>query len=582
MPLELNLNFSEPQHVIVSLITDKGTESTDLLNFTPPLSDKGSQHLRWYLEDHATEYSRTIDFDTAGRIVKQLPSLGMSLFNKVFYKKSALRLFKIFQQNQELDRSLTITATQPEILSLPWELLHHSIKGGNFVIEETPRISIRRTHRPINGQTIEIKPKDKLHLLFILSRPCDVENQPAKVQAVLNSLGKSVTERVAIEFLRPATLKSLRDRLDNKKLPPIDILHFDGFDQQDNLLFEKDNGETDIVAASLFAQILYEHAISLVILSTETSEKGNIDKVATQLMGAGIPFVLVIRYRMLQIAMQILFGTFYESLAQGKTVSTALDAARLALYKHTERRKLPWKNAPTVQLHDWFVPCLYEHEHEIVPLLHKKSSKPAEPIKQFLTHNLPSPPILGFRGKQRQVWDIERRFRQGARCINIHGFEGEGKTCLARETGHWLQQAGRFKRVVFVDYAHYQGLDPVSVAVSAISYVLHKNLLDADAVTRALRRVPTLLIFDNLDAIDNIPIVSNISNTVTTHIDEDIVAETDDFEDENEPLGFIFNDDVEKEEDIVFEDVPEKDSMLMNDEHIPEKDSVLLVEEPEN
>ena len=100
--MELNLNFSEPEHVIVSLITDKGSETTDLLDFTSPISEKGYQHLRWYLEQYATEYSTDIDFETADRIVNQLPKLGMSLFNKVFSNKQSLRLFKIFRQKQRI------------------------------------------------------------------------------------------------------------------------------------------------------------------------------------------------------------------------------------------------------------------------------------------------------------------------------------------------------------------------------------------------------------------------------------------------------------------------------------------------
>ncbi len=199
MSLELNLNFPDSQHVIVSLIDGNESETTDLLEFSAPISDKGAQHLRWYLEKYATQYSADIDFETAERIAKQLPALGMSLFNNVFSKRQAQRLFKKFRDQQEIGRLLTITGTHPTILSLPWELLHHAIKGGNFLIEETPRISIRRLGT--TTKTFAIKPKEKLHLLFVVCRPNHTDFMTTNVQAVLDTLNP--TKRVTVEFLRP-------------------------------------------------------------------------------------------------------------------------------------------------------------------------------------------------------------------------------------------------------------------------------------------------------------------------------------------------------------------------------------------
>jgi hypothetical protein len=49
---------------------------------------------------------------------------------------------------------------------------------------------------------------------------------------------EGIDDRVDVEFLRPATLQKLIDRLDNDELPAIDILHFDGhgvFDADGNL-----------------------------------------------------------------------------------------------------------------------------------------------------------------------------------------------------------------------------------------------------------------------------------------------------------------------------------------------------------
>jgi len=286
MPLELNLNFPNSQHVIVSLSGGGDDwQATEPLDFTSPLIEKDYQDIRWYLEKYAVQYSTEIDDDSAQKVVTQLPILGKALFNQVFFDKSAFSIFKDFQDEEKSGRLLTITSKHPVILALPWELLHN---GQNFLIYESPRISIRRRISGKGGgrKPFKIKPKQKLHLLFVISRPTDASfiNPRADAQAVLNALDERARGRVRVEFLRPATLKNLRERLEDEDLPHVDILHFDGhgiFDSDGSLaekaqagfktlsedlkkevtietskntgylLFEKKNGETDYVSASI-------------------------------------------------------------------------------------------------------------------------------------------------------------------------------------------------------------------------------------------------------------------------------------------------------------------------------------------
>ena len=75
-----------------------------------------------------------------------------------------------------------------------------------------------------------IKAKDRLHLLFVVSRPKDAGfiDPRADPKAVIDALEEHAPGRVTYEFLRPATLNALVERLDDKSKPPVDILHFDG------------------------------------------------------------------------------------------------------------------------------------------------------------------------------------------------------------------------------------------------------------------------------------------------------------------------------------------------------------------
>jgi len=538
MSMELNLNFHDPQHFTVSLISDNKREETKLLGFTSPISDKGQEHIRWYLEEYVTQYSADIDSDTAQKIDKQLPVLGKALFNKVFSSKAAHRLFKKFKENKTQGRLLTITAAYPAILSLPWELLYYPARKGHFLIDESPPISIRRRMRGAGDQSFSINPKSQAHILFIVSRPsnADAINPHADAQAILDGLDKCLAERMTVEFLLTPTLSNLQKRLENKALPHVDIVHFNGhclFDEVGHLgneartalniqsevlkrdaaaieigkntgylLFENNNGESHFVPAQLFANMLNRHQVPLLILSayhgTSVDNHKNRDNLVAQLAAMGIPFVLAMRYSMLIPATRKFFKAFYEALAQGQTIGTAFDMARFVLYQETIRRETSLQVQERVNIHlqDWFLPVLYQQVPDSPLLLSPNGECYLGTLP--LHNNLPKQ-TGEFVGRCNELWHIERQFMRGTRRITINGVEGQGKTCLAQETGHWLQKTGLFKCVVFIDFANLQGVDFVSMAVSLIASVLQKNLLDAESVTQALRRVPTLLIFDNVD-----------------------------------------------------------------------------------
>jgi tetratricopeptide (TPR) repeat protein len=116
-------------------------------------------------------------------------------------------------------------------------------------------------------------------------------------------------------------------------------------------------------------------------------------------------------------------------------------------------------------------------------------------------HNLPKQPEAGFFGRSLELWKIDRWFTQNTRRITISGFGGQGKTSLAIEAGAWLQTTGMFSRVCFVDYANFQSVDALAVAVATLATVLQHSFLDAEAVIPVLAQIPTLIILDNLEAL---------------------------------------------------------------------------------
>lgn len=67
---------------------------------------------------------------------------------------------------------ITIDTAIPEILSLPWELL---CVEGRQLVHEFPHIAVRRRLSGAGGigRRFRPEPKDRVHVLFVVSRPKD-------------------------------------------------------------------------------------------------------------------------------------------------------------------------------------------------------------------------------------------------------------------------------------------------------------------------------------------------------------------------------------------------------------------------
>ncbi|KAB8317192.1 tetratricopeptide repeat protein [Tolypothrix campylonemoides VB511288] len=575
--MELNLRFPEINQVIIKL----DEQETERLPFTSPVSAEDQENIRWYLETYATHYTTNVDDARAKQIGDKLPQWGEDLFNAVFQPRTAQRIFNDFQDEAEPGRLLTISASHPTILSLPWELLRDP--EGTYLCHENPRISIRRRLAGAGGgrRPFKVKVKDCLRLLFVISRPSDARfiDPRGEAQAVLDAIAQEAAGRVEVEFLRPATLDNLVARLEDSRKPPVDIVHFDGHgvfdvdgrlherakfsdtrsvkppayrlaatkgDHENNgntgyLLFEDKQGKTALITAETLGDMLNRQKVGLIVLSACQSAKVDgedaMGSVAARLTHAGIPAVLAMTHSVLVTTAQQLFAKFYQGLVSGEGMGEALDNARRDLYLNRERgERQRGEERITLKLQDWFLPALYQAggdtpllQKDLTPLTPLPYEGRGENVSPLLVGegrgenvspplagegqgersnwgNLPPLQEAGFFGRSRELWQIERWFVQGTRRLTVSGFGGQGKTYLVQEAGRWLHRTGMFEKVCFVDYAAFQGVDAVGLAVSTLATVLEKNLIDAAAATQALRNQPTLLILDNLESLSPEPL----------------------------------------------------------------------------
>ncbi len=429
--------------------------------------------------------------------------------------------FARFAQGAEPGRILSIDSGHPSVLAQPWELLRHP--EGTWLFLANPRIGVcRRLSGQGAVQPFRFEPKDRLRLLFVVSRPegsgfIDPRLDPKAVMAALDTQAPG---RVEVEFLRPPTLKRLIDRLEDEDLPPIDILHFDGHGTYDPdghlgsgpedanqgyLLFEDEGGSKDLVSSTRLGELLNQQRVPLAVLSAcESARVGGDDplgSVAARLTRAGIPNVLAMTHSVLVETAWRLFAQLYGELGRGRTLGTALENARRELYRDQERgQRRQEGDWVTLRLQDWFLPALYRTGDD-GPLLTKSPTPTGQPPDEAPRHNLPEVQPSGFWGRARELWEIEGHVVRGARRLVVHGFGGQGKTYLAQEAGRWLLDTGLFDRVCLATFAGFQGLDPVGLTLSALSQVLDLSLLDADAATEALAGTRTLLILDNLESL---------------------------------------------------------------------------------
>ncbi len=545
---ELTLYFPNASQVIVKY----GEYDSGLQGFINPVTNKDRADIVWYVETYGAASLAEPDDDEARRIEARLPEIGKALFNAAFGAIKCQRVFDRFQEADMAHRVLTIDAENAAILALPWELLHDP--SGGYLFRERPHISVRRRISGAIGgrRPFKIQAKTTPHLLFVVSRPSDAGfiDPRADPRAVLDALDKYAPGRVTWEFLRPATLNALTERLDDDKKPAIDILHFDGHgvflpvttkdvDKQPGLFgkaihgdllrerqarglsgdapvgvgflaFENAAGGRHLISAADLSDNLHNAKVGLVVLSACQSaaldqESDPMASVAGKLTGTGIPAILAMTHSVLVVTTQALFGRFYQSLAQGRGIARALDDARAWLKRNPQKYEVRrGDQRRMLALQDWFLPALFQGGAD-TPLLTDTGTGTTTPP----THNLRPAHESGFFGRRRELWDIERWFASGqTRRISITGFGGQGKTELALEAGRWLLRTGMFGRAVFIDYAQIQSVDALGVAVSTIGNVLGQPLSNDKEAGAALQSAPTLIILDNLERVAPVALVA--------------------------------------------------------------------------
>lgn len=280
---------------------------------------------------------------------EKLPTLdpkhfGAQLFQAVFAGQVGVCLQRSLDaartENKGLRIRLRLNDT-PELAALPWEYLFDAEHNRFLTLsEETPLV--RYLELTQGEQRLQVQPP--LRLLVLSSDPSDVAprlNVEREWQRLQEALAPLLQRHVVtLERLPHATLAALQRTL---RRGEYHLFHFIGhgwFNEATGaggLLLEDAEGKGLQVTVERLAPLLHDHR-SLRLAFLNACEGAQADRrepfagVAQYLVQQGLPAVIAMQFAITDRAAITLAQDFYQALADGYPVDTALAEARKAIY----------------------------------------------------------------------------------------------------------------------------------------------------------------------------------------------------------------------------------------------------------
>ncbi|EIJ34991.1 CHAT domain-containing protein [Thiothrix nivea] len=508
--------------------------------FTAPIGQIEQDELRWYLEEYY-RWPVGLFRERAERTEAQLPEWGKALFADSLGQAVCREPLSAWQQvrgeverrfSVQVDASILETGEDAQananeaashLQSLPWELL----RDDAYLCDGANPVRIRRRLPNFKQQPPSIT-ELPIRILLLSPRPEEpgvgyIDHRASAlplVQAV-----ESLGDLVQLTVLSPPTLAALEQELHRARDAGMayDVLHFDGhgvYDQQYGLgalCFENPNDanqlearRNELVHADKLAKLLKDFRIPLVFLEACQTAQAEADpnaSVAASLLEEGVTSVVAMTHSVLVETARRFVTAFYQALAQGQRVGAAMLAGQKTLLRNTYR--LPIPGAGDLHLQDWFVPILYQEQHD--PQLFTwlpSATAQAMQARQQQTRlgRLPEPPGHTFIGRSRELLKAERLLEQQPYAV-IRGQGGQGKTTLAVELARWLVRSRRFDRAAFVSveqYTHDRAVLDVlgkQLVHEHFSVAEHGDDKALQLVQRELENSHTLVVVDNMESL---------------------------------------------------------------------------------
>jgi tetratricopeptide (TPR) repeat protein len=422
----------------------------------------------------------------------------------------AQRWAKMAQQEGGLRLRVRVDASAPELIDLPWELLHD---GEEFLVT---RIGLPISRLPAGIERRVRKPLDRtMRMLVVVSSPLDLPshmilNTEKEQEMIIAALDKLQRKRlIDIDFCEDATLATIQEYLLEQEY---DILHFTGhgvFNEElkrNELLLENEQGDQQRVADTEFTALMRNfRSLRLIVLSAcqsaRTANNTAYPGMAIQLAQQGTSAVLAMQYSVLDTTATMFANRFYTAVANNKPIDVALTESRLALAlaaREEGRERI-----------DFATPVLLLNDPNCVNVSQIRAPEGLETAgaMDFATVSVMD---RGFVGRRLELRRIRNGFIGGKQraCI-IHGMGGMGKSVVATRAATKLQKSFRGVKAFRMTpstrpedilselnaFLNIAGVDRMNKVLHAQVTLAAKTAVLAQILTQ----FPLLVIFDNCE-----------------------------------------------------------------------------------
>ena len=550
---EIRLFINRQDEAYTAYWIDAGGQPSQPFPLLLPLNGDDMAELRWYLEEYM-QFPIGGEQTKAAAVERKLKTWGEALFAALFGTAEGIQVYNNFMHDPE-PRLLTIGTTDADALGQPWEMMRD--QRGPLAFRG---VVIRRQLQGA-GMRLRYDFALPLRILLIVSRPTDSGfiDPRTSLRPVMDALDE-LPGLAQLDFCEPPTFARLEEMVSAARAEkrPFHIVHFDGHGTYlpktgvGALEFEKENGESELIAGTRMGDLLSRLEVPLVILeacrSADLSERPVFGSVAPALLQSGVGSVVAFSHAVHVEAAKLFVERFYRQLAAGRSVGGALEEGRARIHANRARWLAHGPAAATIDLQDWFIPQLYQigANPTLLPTDHSsvdsdqssvgsdqyaggsnQSSVSQSPIsgsaatQSPIFYNFPAPPRYRFHGRARELLALERAFRRH-NAVLFSGMGGMGKTALAREAAAWELRKGRFTAAVFHSFEQKAGAERV---VQLLGEALHgddfPSLSEKEQWQLAVslfHQQPVLLVWDNFES--TLPIYQQNEADITAFADE--------------------------------------------------------------
>ncbi|RKZ56753.1 MAG: Tfp pilus assembly protein PilF, partial [Candidatus Parabeggiatoa sp. nov. 3] len=430
-------------------VTFNNNDEFPSCTITNPFSTTQETDLKWYFDEYVANAENE---DKSNQIKADLKKQGIELFDQVFRDRALMRRY-------ERDKNTGIQCIEiigsPAFHSLHWETLYDAV-DSQWLALDIPLI--RKYTTPTKVELLESSPT--INLLMVTARPN--RERDINYRAISRHLVESLRQAkllVNIEMLRPGTRSALKKHLATQKKGHYHIIHLDvhGELRENTPLVYLENEQpnhVDLIKAAELAELFYQYRIPIVILNACESGKQVLSAFETslsgQLMVAGIPLVLAMRYAVTVRAATLFMSALYQHLFDKRNddVVNAIQRARQNLYDNKKRFDAYHQE---FELEDWIIPVVYQNTQKVsLPL---RDFTPEEQAIYYAhkRHYDPNLPYDQFMGRDWEIYHIEAKLRQH-NILLIRGGSGIGKTALLHYLGGWWQATHFINEVFYFGY----------------------------------------------------------------------------------------------------------------------------------